>query len=155
MTLSHLQMAKAAEAAARSYRDTAAKIRKDRKIINSVARVLNAKAGEFKTNGCAIDQWSGSGTEPNLALSIRNIDGFKNATLVALLEELMALGMEFHNSDYPSMINRDYYGSMITENNLRLRVHIPVYVREDSDTCRRIPKSSRMVEQIEYEIVCD
>ena len=84
-----------------------------------------------------------------------SVPSFKDPALADLFESLMAEGVEFTSNEYPANLNRDFSGVVRAENGLEIRVCICVYVKNDSDVCRRVVKSSKTVEQFEYEIVCD
>lgn len=135
-------------------RDVAKKIFADKDKINAIATIVDSAITGFEAAGCNVNQWNGS-TEVSFRFSVSGLPSFKDPALVDLIESLMGHGFEFTNHDCAAAINRDFNGHMTTESGLKIDVYICAYVKNDSDVCRRVVKSSKTVEQFEYEIVCD
>lgn len=154
-TLTHTKLAREADRLAMEFRNAAKRIRKNRAFINKVAKIMNASLLKLRGAGVSVYQWETPAASPSLACSINGIDSFKNEVLMDLMAQLMDLGFVFHSADYPSNVNRDFYGDATTSEGMNVKVQLAVYVKDDSPTCKKVAKSSRMVEQVEYEIVCD
>lgn len=137
-----------------TQRETVRKIVSAKDKINTIATVFNAGVRRFEEMGCGVYRWTGE-SSVLFAASLSSVPSFKDPALADLFESLMAEGVEFTSNEYPANLNRDFNGVVRAENGLEIRVCICVYVKNDSDVCRRVVKSSKTVEQFEYEIVCD
>lgn len=136
------------------YRETTKKIVESKDKINAIATIIDSAAAKFEEAGCGVNQWNGTG-DVSLGFSVTGLSSFKDPAILELIESLMGEGLEFNNHDYAAAINRAFHGTMTTESGLQIKVAIRAYVKDDSVSCRRIVKSSKFVEQYEFEIVCD
>lgn len=136
------------------YRETTKKIVESKDKINAIATIVDSAVAKFEEAGHHVTQWDGVG-DVSLNFTVSGLSSFKDPVLLELIESLMGEGLEFKNHDYAAAINRDFHGSMTTESGLQIKVAICAYVKDDSVACRRIVKSSKFVEQYEFEIVCD
>lgn len=97
-----------------------------------------------------------------IRLRLTDLDSFGDARLVYALTTLELAGVTFdctHDYTLSEDPNREYtatvdFGEPYTADHLRVRITVDALVRSDSPLCKRVPKSTKMVEQIEYEIVC-
>lgn len=98
----------------------------------------------------------------SIRLRLTDLDSFGDARLVYALTTLELAGVTFdHTHDFTVSEdpNREYtatvqFGESYTPDGLRVRITVDAFVRSDSPLCKRVPKSTKMVEQVEYEIVC-
>lgn len=141
-------------AAIKHSRELITKITMDSVSINAVGNLLARQEEKLKAAGCGTYQWTTQGDGVSFYVSVNDISGFNDPALVETLELLSDLGFEFKSHDYPASLNRDFYAQRVAPNGLSIKVKLNVYARTDSPTCRRIVKSSRMVEAFEYEIEC-
>lgn len=137
-----------------AQREIAKKIVADKDKINSIATIVGSAIAKFEEAGHHLNQWD-SESGVLFSFSVSGLASFKDPVLLELIESLMGEGLEFKNLDCAAAINRDFHGSVITESGLQIKVYICAYVKEGSDACRRVVKSSKFVEQCEFEIVCD
>lgn len=97
-----------------------------------------------------------------IRLRLTDLDSFGDARLVYALITLELAGVTFdgtHDFTMSTDPNREYtatvqFGEPFAHDGLRVRIVVDAFVRSDSELCKRVPKSTKMVEQIEYEIVC-
>lgn len=150
----HTEIADKIKKTIATQRETVRKIVGAKDEINTIAAVFNSGVRRIEEMGCGVYRWTGEGSVL-FAASLNGLPSFKDPALTDLFESLMAEGVEFTSQEYPANLNRDFNGSVQAENGLEIRVVICVYVKTDSDVCRRVVKSSRTVEQFEFEIVCD
>jgi hypothetical protein len=127
--------------------------------INRLLAPLNAayKSGflQYEPSLSASKKYTG-GYEATISVTAYNLPGFKDERLMALLEKLVHAN-EAKTTDYASCMNRDFHFTFKLPNENAIRVIVNAYVKEDSETCKKIVKgiSSRVVEDIEYELVCE
>jgi len=123
--------------------------RANRVKLNNIMRVFSKE--EMANNDSHIYLY-----DKTIMVDLRQLDGFKDARLVQVLDRLTAMTDEVSTCDYPAQVNRDYsfhMGERYTDNYIGVRVS--AYVREDSPTCKKVVIGTEMVEQLTYEIVCD
>ncbi len=129
------------------------------------ARVKLLKANKAKTvktvgviqrivNDAAYVYLSSYGDQIEVRINMYHLDSFKQAELTNLLQYLMvyseANGGTVRNTEWPASLNRDYHFD--TDN---IRFTVAAYVKNDSETCRKVVIGTEMVEQHKYQIVCD
>lgn len=92
--------------------------------------------------------------KPAIHISMFGLDSFKQYELVAALEYLTAetekLNGTMTTEDWAAAVNRDF--KFKTD---KWEVSINAYVKDDSQTCRKIVVGTEMVERHKYQIVCD
>ena len=88
--------------------------------------------------------------KPALYISMNNLDSFKDAKLVAVLEYLGLFSDKLESKDWPDYINRDYKFSSET-----IDVKVAAYVKSDSPTCRKVLVGTEQQTVEKFEIVCD
>ena len=83
--------------------------------------------------------------------TLSNLDSFKDARLLKVLDALEDLYPESVKcEDWATYVERDFvykYGAFT--------IQLNAYVRSDSDSCRRVVESVKLIEQPTYKIVCD
>lgn len=129
------------------------------------ARIKLLKAGKAKTvktvgviqrivNDAGYIYLSSYGDQIEVRINMYRLDSFKQAELTNLLQYLMvyteANGGAVRNTEWPASLNRDYH---FNTNNINFTV--AAYVKDDSETCRKVVIGTEMVEQHKYQIVCD
>lgn len=129
------------------------------------ARIKTLKASKAKTiktvgviqrivNDAANIYLSSYGDQIEVRINMYRLDSFKQAELTNLLQYLMvyaeANGGTVRNTEWPASLNRDYYFD--TDN---IRFTVAAYVKDNSETCRKVVIGTEMVEQHKYQIVCD
>ena len=89
---------------------------------------------------------------PTVRFNLSNIDSFKDARLVKVLEYLSEVdGLKrTRTQDWPQSVNR-----VFTFEFEKFNVSVDAYVKEDSPTCRKVVVSTELIKQDKYEIVCD
>lgn len=129
------------------------------------ARIKTLKASKAKTiktvgviqrivNDAANIYLSSYGDQIEVRINMYRLDSFKQAELTNLLQYLMvyaeANGGTVRNTEWPASLNRDYHFD--TDN---IRFTVAAYVKDNSETCRKVVIGTEMVEQHKYQIVCD
>lgn len=129
------------------------------------ARLKTLKASKAKTiktvgviqrivNDAANIYLSSYGDQIEVRINMYRLDSFKQAELTNLLQYLMvyaeANGGTVRNTEWPASLNRDYHFD--TDN---IRFTVAAYVKDNSETCRKVVIGTEMVEQHKYQIVCD
>lgn len=91
---------------------------------------------------------------PEINVTMYRLDSMKQRELVWALEYLTAetdkLGGKTRTQDWAAAVNRDF---IFTTDKWDAR--ISAYVKDDSETCRKVIIGTEMVEQHKYQIVCD
>jgi hypothetical protein len=91
---------------------------------------------------------------PEINVTMYRLDSMKQRELVWALEYLTAetdkLGGKMRTQDWAAAVNRDF---IFTTDKWDAR--ISAYVKDDSETCRKVIIGTEMVEQHKYQIVCD
>lgn len=92
--------------------------------------------------------------KPSISVRMYRLESLKQRELVWALEHLTIetdkLEGSVSTTDYAELVNRDYRFSTDKWDAL-----ITAYVKEDSETCRKVVVGTKMVEQYKYQIVCD
>jgi len=92
--------------------------------------------------------------KPEINVTMYRLDSLKQRELVWALEYLTIetdkLGGKTRTQDWAAAVNRDFIFS--TD---KWDARISAYVKEDSETCRKVVIGTEMVEQHKYQIVCD
>lgn len=105
-------------------------------------------------NRSSLSVWVSDGykAKPTVTFYMNGIDGFKDPNLARAIEFISILCPEAETRDYPEAINRDY--SFKGES---FDVRIAAYVKNDSESCKRIEVSRKSVQrdEIQYKLVCD
>lgn len=95
--------------------------------------------------------WVRNDYQPTLTFMIEKLDSFKDPALIRAIETLAGFtGAELKSEDYPSSFNRDFLFDA-----QGYRVRLAAYVKNDSDSCKRVEIGRRTEEIIEYQLVCD
>ena len=93
-----------------------------------------------------------------LNLYMDGLDGLKNdPKLTPVLEAFMDSDKQ-RTTDWPSCMNRDFFFEYHAPvPGVDVHVKVAAHVREDSETCRKVPISvkTRVVDESVYELVCD
>jgi hypothetical protein len=83
--------------------------------------------------------------------SLHGLDSFKDARLLKVLDALEDLYPESVKcEEWATYVEKDFvykYGAFT--------IQLNAYVRSDSDSCRRVVESVKLIEQPTYKIVCD
>jgi hypothetical protein len=91
---------------------------------------------------------------PEINVTMYSLDSMKQRELVWALEYLTAetdkLDGKMRTQDWAAAVNRDF---IFTTDKWDAR--ISAYVKNDSETCRKVIIGTEMVEQHKYQIVCD
>jgi hypothetical protein len=91
---------------------------------------------------------------PEINVTMYRLDSMKQRELVWALEYLTIetdkLGGKMRTQDWAAAVNRDF---IFTTDKWDAR--ISAYVKDDSETCRKVIIGTEMVEQHKYQIVCD
>ena len=95
--------------------------------------------------------------EFTVALTLRQLDGFKCPALLAVLDycDGLADAGSIKTNDWAESLNREFRFKVKPEFGLALTIAVNAYVRSDSATCRKIEVGTRMEEVKKYEIQCD
>jgi hypothetical protein len=92
--------------------------------------------------------------KPEINVTMYRLDSMKQRELVWALEYLTTetdkLGGKTRTQDWAAAVNRDFIFS--TD---KWDARISAYVKDDSETCRKVIIGTEMVEQHKYQIVCD
>ena len=92
--------------------------------------------------------------KPEINVTMYRLDSLKQRELVWALEYLTTetdkLGGKTKTQDWAAVVNRDFIFS--TD---KWDARISAYVKDDSETCRKVVIGTEMVEQHKYQIVCD
>ena len=92
--------------------------------------------------------------KPEVVVSMHGLDSLKQRELVWALEYLTIetdkLNGRMKTQDYAAAINRDFLF-----NTDKWEARVMAYVKDDSETCRKVVIGTEMVEQHKYQIVCD
>jgi hypothetical protein len=92
--------------------------------------------------------------KPEINVTMYRLDSLKQRELVWALEYLTTetdkLGGKTKTQDWAAAVNRDFIFS--TD---KWDARISAYVKDDSETCRKVVIGTEMVEQHKYQIVCD
>ena len=92
--------------------------------------------------------------KPEINVTMYRLDSLKQRELVWALEYLTIetdkLGDKTRTQDWAAAVNRDFIFS--TD---KWDARISAYVKDDSETCRKVVIGTEMVEQHKYQIVCD
>jgi len=92
--------------------------------------------------------------KPEINVTMYRLDSLKQRELVWALEYLTIetdkLGGKTRTQDWAAAVNRDFIFS--TD---KWDARISAYVKDDSETCRKVVIGTEMVEQHKYQIVCD
>ena len=92
--------------------------------------------------------------KPEINVTMYRLDSLKQRELVWALEYLTTetdkLGGKTKTQDWAAVVNRDFIFS--TD---KWDARISAYVKDDSETCRKVIIGTEMVEQHKYQIVCD
>lgn len=149
----HITFTKAIAANIKRQREAAKLIRASSKEINAIGKIVAAATARFKGDGLSVHDWQAD-TSPLFYLSVSGFNSFSDDSLTDFLGALMEAGMEITNRDYPANISRDFTATRKLETGLEVRVQLMAYVNHDSKLCQRVVKSSRTVQEYEFEIVC-
>ena len=150
-------------AAVTVFDDALASLNYDAARIKARLRTLKAsKAKTVKTvgviqrivNDAAYVYLSSYGDQIEVRINMYHLDSFKQAELTNLLQYLMvyseANGGSVRNTEWPASLNRDYHFDTDS-----IRFTVAAYVKNDSETCRKVVIGTELVEQHKYQIVCD
>jgi hypothetical protein len=92
--------------------------------------------------------------KPEVNVTMYHLDSMKQRELVWALEYLTIetdkLGGKMRTQDWAAVVNRDF---IFTTDKWDAR--ISAYVKDDSETCRKVVIGTEMVEQHKYQIMCD
>ena len=92
--------------------------------------------------------------KPEINVTMYRLDSLKQRELVWALEFLTTetdkLNGRMKTQDWAAAVNRDF---IFTTDKWDAR--ISAYVKDDSETCRKVVIGTEMVEQHKYQIVCD
>ena len=92
--------------------------------------------------------------KPEINVTMYRLDSLKQRELVWALEFLTTetdkLNGRMKTQDWAAAVNRDFIFS--TD---KWDARISAYVKDDSETCRKVVIGTEMVEQHKYQIVCD
>ena len=92
--------------------------------------------------------------KPEINVTMYRLDSMKQRELVWALEYLTTetdkLGGKTRTQDWAAAVNREF---IFTTDKWDAR--ISAYVKDDSETCRKVIIGTEMVEQHKYQIVCD
>jgi hypothetical protein len=150
-------------AAVAVFNDTIESLKDD--VIRIKARIKSLKSGKAKTvktvgviqriiNNAGYVFLSSYGDQIEIHINMYRLDSFKQAELTNLLQYLLtyteANGGKVRNTEWPASLNRDYH---FTTDNVRFVV--AAYVKDGSETCRKVVIGTELVEQHKYQIVCD
>ena len=115
------------------------------KLVGVIQRIVN-KAGYVYLTAYR--------NQTQVIVNLHSLDGFKQVELTDLLQYLLtyteANGGTVRNTEWAESLNRDY---VFDTKDYYISVH--AYVKDDSETCRKVIIGSEMVEQYKYQIVCD
>lgn len=115
------------------------------KTIGIVQRIVNDTANIFLST---------YGNQIEVHITMYRLNSFKQAELTNLLQYLLtyteAHGGTVRNTEWPASLNRDYHFD--TDN---VRFIVVAYVKDGSETCRKVIIGTELVEQHKYQIVCD
>jgi hypothetical protein len=91
-----------------------------------------------------------------ISATMRGLNGFKDARLMALLERYVHAD-DAKTSDWAESLNRDFEFTFKLPDGHAIKVTLVTYVRSDSETCRKVLKEvkTRVIEDKTYEMVCD
>ena len=91
-----------------------------------------------------------------IAVSLRDLDSFKDKKLTRLLEKFADWESSTQDYTISNQPNRDFHFTHQTSFGIRIKVGIYAYVKSDSPLCRVVVKgvTTRVVEEEIREIVC-
>jgi hypothetical protein len=93
------------------------------------------------------DYWA---NKPVVYLQLNNLESFKDAKLMAVLEYVSVFTDTSTSKDWAEYLNRDFKFTSKT-----IDVSIGAYVKEDSPTCRKVVVGTEQQTIERYKIVCD
>jgi hypothetical protein len=118
---------------------------RDRKMLGKMLRALDRLGA--KDLSVRADYWA---NKPVVYLQLNNLESFKDAKLMAVLEYVSVFSDTSTSRDWAQYLNRDF---RFTSNTVD--VHINAYVKEDSPTCRKVMIGTELQTVEKYKIVCD
>jgi hypothetical protein len=118
---------------------------RDRKMLGKMLRALDRLGAEDIV--VRADYWA---NKPVVYLQLRDLESFKDAKLMAVLEYVSVFSDTSTSQDWAQYLNRDFRFKSNT-----VDVHINAYVKEDSPTCRKVVVGTELQTVEKYKIVCD
>lgn len=97
------------------------------------------------------DEWHSMfvGTSGDVHISMHDLSGFKCMELEMVLNTLENLGTAQRTKDWAEYHNRDYVYDING-----IKVYLSVYIKTDSETCKRVAVGTKVQEQVIYELRC-
>ena len=89
------------------------------------------------------------GTAGAVHISMHDLSGFKCMELEMVLNTLENLGTAKRTKDWAEYHNRDYFYEVDG-----VDVFLSVYIKADSETCKRVAVGTKIEERIQYELRC-
>ena len=120
-------------------------LNRDRKMLGKLLRSLDRLGAE--DIAVRADYWA---NKPTVYLQLRDLESFKDAKLMAVLEYVSVFSDTETSKDWAQYLNRDFRFTSQT-----VDVHIGAYVKEDSPTCRKVVIGTELQTVEKYKIVCD
>ena len=93
----------------------------------------------------------------SINVELHKLDGFKDQRLENMLYAVMCLAdvKVMATKDWPSMMNRDYKFSVGEGSPVTIDITIGAYIRDNSETCRKVKVGETMEVVAQYEFQCD
>ena len=120
-------------------------LNKNRKMLGKMLRSLDRLGVEDLS--IRADLWE---NKPVVHAQLNNLESFKDAKLVAVLEYVSVFSDTSPSKDWAQFLNRDFKFTSKT-----IDVFIGAYVKEDSPTCRKVVIGTELQTVEKYKIVCD
>ena len=146
---------KQAAQAARSARDTAKRMARRAALVKHPAVKEAFESFPLRLRRQVCMSLSDYSDTVRISLTLRNLDSFKDKTLLSVLEPFAT--WDSHTADYTyGMPNRDYKFKMNHADGFTLGVFVWAYVKEDSPLCRIVVTGIKeeVVRTEVKEIVC-
>ena len=90
------------------------------------------------------------GSSGDVYISMHDLSGFKCMELEMVLNTLENLGTVRHTKDWAEYHNRDFRYTVDG-----VDVWLSVYIKSDSETCKRVAVGTKTTEQVIYEMRCN
>ena len=108
------------------------------RILNTLAKALGDQKHYMFVSSCG-----------DIHLNMDDLPGFKCMELEMVLNALENIGEVQRTKEYATYLNRDY-----TYKVDGIEVYLTVYIKSDSETCKRVAVGTKVSEEIIYEIQC-
>lgn len=148
---------KQAANAARNARDNAKRMARRASLVKHPAVKATFESFPLRLRRSVYMSLSDYSDTVRISLTLRNLDSFKDKTLLSVLEPFATAAWESNTNDNTySQPNRDYLFKMRHDDGFTIEVFVWAYVKEDSPLCRIVVTGIKeeMVRTEVKEIIC-